>query len=101
MFVVTTHWLLTIGPKHNFTNKTFIADSGEACHLCVSLEVMLNLKRYATDFMNGENESMPSFSKGYYKGIVFQKDGTYMDLTLEHVQNTYNNGEFVFIDKRK
>jgi hypothetical protein len=46
---------------------------------------MFDLKPYVTDIMVGNNETMASVSKGQYKGIVVQKDGTSVDITLQDV----------------
>jgi hypothetical protein len=42
LLVVTDLGLLTKGPKHDFINKTFIADSGETCHVYVLLATFCN-----------------------------------------------------------
>jgi hypothetical protein len=46
LFMVTEHGFLTIGPSHNFTNNTFIADSGATCHMRGSLECMFFMNPY-------------------------------------------------------
>jgi hypothetical protein len=48
-----------------------------------SLEGMFDMKPYVTDIMVGNNETMASVSKGRYKGIVLQKDGTTVDIVLQ------------------
>jgi hypothetical protein len=85
MFMVTEHGFLTKGPCHTFTNNTLMADPGATCHICGSLEGMFVLKPYVTNIMVGNNETMASVSKGQYKGIVIQKDGTSVDTTLQDV----------------
>jgi hypothetical protein len=50
-----------------------------------SLEVLFDMKPYVTDIMVGNNETMASVSKGQYKGIVLQKDGTTVDIALQYV----------------
>jgi hypothetical protein len=43
------------------------------------------MKPYVVDIMVGNNDSMASVSKGQYKGIVLQKDGTTVDIVLQDV----------------
>jgi hypothetical protein len=50
-----------------------------------SLEGMFDMEPYVTDIMVGNNETMASVSKGQYKGIVLQKDGTTDDIDLQDV----------------
>jgi hypothetical protein len=83
MFMATEHGFLTKGPSHTFPNNTFIADSGATCHKRGSLEGMFDMKPYVTDIMVGNNDTMVSVSKGKYKGIVLQKDGTNVDIVLQ------------------
>jgi hypothetical protein len=79
MVMVTDHGLLTKGPSHTFTNNTFNAYSGGTCH------IMLDMKPYVTDISFGNNETMASVSKGQYKGIVLQRDGTTVDIDIQDV----------------
>jgi hypothetical protein len=85
MFLVTEHGFLTKGPSHPFTNNSFIADSGATCHMRGSLEGMFDMKPNVTDILVGNNETMASVSKGQYKRIVLQKDGTTVDIVLQDV----------------
>jgi hypothetical protein len=38
-----------------------------------------------TDIIVGNNETMSSVSKGHYKGLLLQKKGTSVDITLQDV----------------
>jgi hypothetical protein len=83
--MVTEHGFFTKGPSHTFANNTFIADSRATCHMRGSLEGMFDRKPYVTDIMVGINETMAIVSKGQYKGIVLQKDGTPADNVFQDV----------------
>jgi hypothetical protein len=77
--------LLTEGARNVFTTDTLNADSGATCHLRGSLNGMLNLKPSVTDIIVGNKESRSNVSKGDYKGIVLQKEGTSMELSLHDI----------------
>jgi hypothetical protein len=85
IFIITEHGFLTKGQSHTFTNNTVIADSGATCHMRGSLEAIFNWKPYGSDIMVENNETMSSVSKGRYKGLVLQMDGTSVDITLKDV----------------
>jgi hypothetical protein len=82
MLMAIEHSLLSKGVNNSFTSNTFIADSGAACQMQGSLEVMFNLIPYVTNIMVGNNKVMSSVSMGHYKGIVLKPDGSTMELTL-------------------
>jgi hypothetical protein len=50
-----------------------------------SFEGTLNLKPHVTDIMVGNNETISSVSKGNYKGLVMQKDGSSFEVILQDV----------------
>jgi hypothetical protein len=50
-----------------------------------SLEGMFDMQPYVTDIMVGNNQTMANVSKGQYKGISIQKDGTTVDIVLQDV----------------
>jgi hypothetical protein len=50
-----------------------------------SLEGMFDLKPYVTDIMVGNKNTMSSVSKGHYIGLILQKDGTSVEITLQDV----------------
>jgi hypothetical protein len=52
-----------------------------------SLEGMFDMKPNVSEIMVGNNETMASVSKGQYKRIVLQKDGTTVDVVLQDVLN--------------
>jgi hypothetical protein len=85
MLLVTDYTLLSKGLTSKFTPNTFIADSGATRHMRGSIEGMLNLKPHVTDIMVGNNETMPSISKGNNKGVVMQKDGSSFEVILQDV----------------
>jgi hypothetical protein len=85
MLFVTAHNLLSKRLTSHFTPNTFIASSGATYHMQGSLEGMFNLKPHVTDIMVGNNDTMSSVSKGDYKGLVMQKDGSSFEVTLQDV----------------
>jgi hypothetical protein len=64
MLLFTQHAILTKDPKYALTNNTFIADSGETCHMRGSLEGMSNLKFFVNDIWVGKSGIIVGFSKG-------------------------------------
>jgi Zn ribbon nucleic-acid-binding protein len=87
MLLVTDHTILSKGLTSHFTPNTFIADSGATCHMRGSIEGMFNLKPHVTDIMVGNNETKSSVSKGNYRGLVMQKDGSSFEVILQDALN--------------
>jgi hypothetical protein len=46
---------------------------------------MFNLKPHVTDIMVGINETMSSISKGNFRGLAMQKDGSSFEVILQDV----------------
>jgi hypothetical protein len=88
MLLVIDHTLLSKGLTSHFTPNTFIADSGATWHMRGSIDVMFNLRPHDTDIMVGNNETMSSISKGNYKGLVMQKDGSSFEVIIKDVLYT-------------
>jgi hypothetical protein len=85
MLFLTEHTLLSKGLTSHFTPNFFIADSVATCHMRGSIEGMFNLKPHVTDIVVGNNETMPSVSKGIYRRLVMQKDGSSFEVILQDV----------------
>jgi hypothetical protein len=83
--VVTEQNLLSKWLASLFLPNNFNAYSGDTCHMCCSLERMLYLKPHVNQIMVVKNETMSNVSKGNFKGLMCQKDGSSMDLTLQDV----------------
>jgi hypothetical protein len=85
MLVFTDHTLLSKGLTSYFTPNTVIAGSGATCHMRGFIEGMFNLNPHLTDILVGNNETMSSISKGNYKALVMQKDGSSFEVILQVV----------------
>jgi hypothetical protein len=78
MLVITEYRPITIGASHAITNNDILAESGSTFTMRATLEGMLNLKPYVADVMVGNIDTISTISKGSYKGLVIQKDVTFL-----------------------
>jgi hypothetical protein len=77
-------------PYDKFSSKTlnentFVVDSGATSHMRFSTDGMYDLQEWRSEVTVGNNQVMHSVAKGTYKGIVVQKNGDTIAITLEDV----------------
>jgi hypothetical protein len=64
---------------------TFIADSGASSHMVYSDLYLFDMEPINTTVTVGYNSSMPCTSKGTYRGVSTNPDGTTVTITLQDV----------------